>query len=282
MYSNSPDMHYSTSSLRVSFTLMLALLLFSFGSHAQTGVLSGTVYDEESGEILPFVTVGLLQHDVVKAGTVTDFDGNFILKGVPVGTYSLKVTYIGYLNEELTDVVIQENDTTNLVVHMEDHAVNLQEVYIEYLIEPHSDAGAPVAVGGRERKHYESKPQRKANGKKAAASALPPSDNRDMTFEAGQLTAGQLNDFSKWELWNDIAESKLTHWRLQWGLYPLHRYEVQLTNAAGWPMIDQAVHLFGEKGGAALWSARTDNTGKAELWIGMFDSEKTSAFNIIV
>jgi hypothetical protein len=59
----------------------------------------------------------LFHHDVVKARTAADFDGNFILKGVPVGTYSLKVRYAGYLSQELTDIVIQENDTTNLAVH---------------------------------------------------------------------------------------------------------------------------------------------------------------------
>ena len=85
---------------------------------------------------------------------------------------------------------------------------------------------------------------------------------------AGQLTAGETNDFSKWELWTDISQEDLAEFRDIWSFYPDHRYATQLIFPNGRPAVDVSVRLT-DRGGATVWSARTDNRGRAELWAGM-------------
>ena len=59
-------------------------------------------------------------------------------------------------------------------------------------------------------------------------------------------------------------------------MVPRNRYVVQLTNTQGYPIADRSVSLTDKKGNT-LFQARTDNTGKAELWEGLFETSKSTA-----
>lgn len=92
---------------------------------------------------------------------------------------------------------------------------------------------------------------------------------------AGTLTAGEIHDFSKWDLWKDIADEDLQNWREYWQLYPDQRYPLQLTNHNGQAVVNAVVKLLDEKG-TLVWQSRTDNTGKAELWDNLFTARKSA------
>ncbi len=81
----------------------------------------------------------------------------------------------------------------------------------------------------------------------------------------GQLTAGEINDFSKWELWEDIHQEDLAEYQQVWQLYPSQRYTVQLQYPNGQAATNITVQLANQQG-QVLWSAKTDNLGRAELW----------------
>jgi len=89
-------------------------------------------------------------------------------------------------------------------------------------------------------------------------------------ISAKKLTAGDINDFKKWRMWNDISENDLFEYRKNWCFSPIDRYTVQLKTTSNSPIVDAIVIL--KDGEKVLWQSRTDNTGKAELW--------TNAFNI--
>ncbi len=82
---------------------------------------------------------------------------------------------------------------------------------------------------------------------------------------AGMLTAGEVNDFAKWHLWNNHMQSA-SNYQETWRLTPAHRYTVQVMNQHGYPIAARAVSLT-DKNGNTLFQAVTDNTGKAELWL---------------
>lgn len=82
---------------------------------------------------------------------------------------------------------------------------------------------------------------------------------------SGILTAGEVNDFSKWTLWQDESSQQLNRQQKYWDFAPQGRYTLMLKNQEGFPMVDVMVHLVSAKG-FTVWTARTDNTGKAELW----------------
>jgi hypothetical protein len=88
----------------------------------------------------------------------------------------------------------------------------------------------------------------------------------DGTPRSGALTAGEVNDFSKWEMWQDLNKEELASYAAAWNIAPAGRYSLQLNTASGLPIVDAIVRLMAKAKGT-LFSARTDNTGKAELWL---------------
>lgn len=100
---------------------------------------------------------------------------------------------------------------------------------------------------------------------------------------AGKLTAGEINDFQKWTLWNDLKENELKSYRNRWKLTPHKRYSVSVLTKKGSPLADCAVELLA-KNGTVIWQSRTDNTGRAELWSETIESQQTNdvhSINII-
>ena len=83
---------------------------------------------------------------------------------------------------------------------------------------------------------------------------------------ANILTAGEVNDFYKWKMWEDFTESEFKQMSEVWRINPKKRITVQLLNANHNPAIGENVELVDESTGKVVWTAYTDNTGKAELW----------------
>ena len=84
------------------------------------------------------------------------------------------------------------------------------------------------------------------------------------------LTAGEVNDFNKWKMWGDLSDNEFKKWSTGWGIAATKRYTVQLQNANFAAIISQPVYLINKKTGEKVWSAVSDNTGKAELWADYF------------
>ena len=103
-------------------------------------------------------------------------------------------------------------------------------------------------------------------------------DKPDNTIKANILTAGEVNDFSKWELWQDIADNDLAEHQEKWQFSPMERYTIQLVTEDGQPLVDTDVQLRGA-GSEIVWMAKTDNTGKAELWANLFATGDFEAEN---
>lgn len=87
------------------------------------------------------------------------------------------------------------------------------------------------------------------------------------------LTAGELHDFSKWKLWEDFSHDEFKNWKNHWKISPLMRYSVQVNLQNSVPLIDAEVRLISKKG-QLIFQAKTDNTGKTELWNGLFENSK--------
>ncbi len=107
------------------------------------------------------------------------------------------------------------------------------------------------------------------SGKKLFMLDSMPLLNGGVIYKAGLLTAGEVNDFNKWRMWEDFQESEFKTYSDHWGLYPKQRYSVLLQNKDHISIIGQPVFLINKKTNDTVWSAVTDNTGKAELWADM-------------
>lgn len=95
-----------------------------------------------------------------------------------------------------------------------------------------------------------------------SAVAMPGGKNN---VSAGLLTAGEVNDFTKWYFWPRVIDDSHKQHVSAWQIAPRHRYSAQVVNNAGYPIASKAVSLL-DNAGNTLFQAVTDNTGKAELW----------------
>jgi hypothetical protein len=92
-----------------------------------------------------------------------------------------------------------------------------------------------------------------------------PGKNQTSNKEA-RLTAGEIDDFKKWNLWNDYTKDEFETFAKTFKVKLTNRYSVQLVNNDKQAIVNTIVQLIHQPTGKPVWAAITDNTGKAELW----------------
>ncbi len=79
---------------KIIFVFVAAMI--SSGAFAQSGTLQGKVLDATTGEAIAFANVSIESNGQIITGGMTDFDGKFVIKPIPAGTYDVKASYVGY------------------------------------------------------------------------------------------------------------------------------------------------------------------------------------------
>lgn len=76
---------------------LIILLFIPFYSFGDNGIITGIVKDASNGEAVDFAVVNILTADSVSIkNDMTNNGGKFQFTGLPYGTYSVKITFIGY------------------------------------------------------------------------------------------------------------------------------------------------------------------------------------------
>jgi len=88
------------------FFFLFIMLISAQTIHAQN--ISGQITDKKTGEGLPFANVILIQGDKHIAGTTTDLDGNYSFTNVDEGIYDVKAVYVGYPDQRITGIKIND------------------------------------------------------------------------------------------------------------------------------------------------------------------------------
>ena len=109
--------------LLLTATLGLFIVPMSF---AQTGTVTGTVIDAETGEAVPGANAVLVE---ISSGAATNPNGEYTISGVVAGTYTLRVSFVGYREFE-TEVTIQADQTTTQDVALEAGALGLDQIVV--------------------------------------------------------------------------------------------------------------------------------------------------------
>lgn len=226
-------------------TILFALIVPSVFS--QSFIQKGEVVDE-TGE--PIIGASVLEKGTTN-GIVTDIDGRF---SITVSEKSvLQIMFIGYTTQEY------KVDTSKVFVKitLREDLVTLDEV---------------VVVGyGSVKKSSMTGSVSRVRGVSTTSKSKPAKIDKS---KVGLLTAGELNDFSKWMMWDSIANKVFPLYKMQWKIQPLERYVAQLTNPAGMPIVNATV-ILADKGNNAIWQAKTDNTGRAELWANIYPTDQS-------
>ena len=121
--------YWRSNMLRNWGTILLFLLLMPTLVLAQgTGKLAGRIIDGSTGDGLPGANV-IIQGTTL--GATTDLDGNYVIIGIPVGTYSVSISFVGYSTETVNGVEINAGYTRDLNADLLP-GIELDEVVVEY------------------------------------------------------------------------------------------------------------------------------------------------------
>ena len=106
--------------------ILLLLLLNASVVMAQSGNVKGVIKDAQTKEPLPFSNTVLVGTSL---GSAADNEGHFTIKNIPVGSYTLRATYVGYKSQEVKIDVVQGR-TTEYNFSLEPEAVEGQTVVV--------------------------------------------------------------------------------------------------------------------------------------------------------
>ncbi len=101
--------------------------LMTDSASAQSGSLTGKVFDEQTGEELVGANVLILGTTL---GARTDVDGRYVVRNIPKGAQSVRISFVGYTARIVTGVEIEEGRTAELNVSLTPTAVEADEVVI--------------------------------------------------------------------------------------------------------------------------------------------------------
>ena len=88
--------------------------------------ISGHVIDKATGEHIPFMTIIL---EGTSNATTTDATGHYFLKNLPLGTYKIKASGIGYIPEQ-RDVIIKPDKTIEINFELSEDMLQLEQVVV--------------------------------------------------------------------------------------------------------------------------------------------------------
>lgn len=119
----------------------LGLLIFAFNTvTAQNNSISGTIRSEEGP--LPFASISVQKSSL---GASTDTSGNFKIKNIPSGQYTIKASAIGY-KPAFKSVNLADSQSVNLDFILISNASALGEVVISGTLKEVSRLDSPVPV----------------------------------------------------------------------------------------------------------------------------------------
>ncbi len=105
------------------------IILYSCALFAQTGTIKGIVLDKQSEAPLEGATIELL-YALEATGVITDFDGQFVLKDVPVGRQVIRISYIGFETYTIPNIEVTSGKDVFLNIGLTESFNQLDEVVL--------------------------------------------------------------------------------------------------------------------------------------------------------
>jgi len=90
---------------KIIIITLLVLFVTDISFCQKTGIIKGSVKDKETQESLLGASVILIIDDKI-IGNTSDKDGNYEIKNIPVGSYSIKASYIGYKQSTQYNIIV--------------------------------------------------------------------------------------------------------------------------------------------------------------------------------
>ncbi|MFY0673100.1 MAG: carboxypeptidase regulatory-like domain-containing protein [Bacteroidia bacterium] len=265
--------------------LLLFLFIFTFTSsiaQLSTGSLKVHVTDEHGEDILG-ATVVLNEDEKFVKGSSSDPFGLATLCCIEPGNYLVKVSFVGYETYQQT-VQINASNINSVNCQLKVNDVMLSEVVIEKHRKPiMADAYGISTTRSTEMSRLPSRSSLRVIASRGHSRAK---EERTKKIEkpkiekvetvlipngmVGVLTAGEVNDFNKFKMWDDLSKTDFETHKNNWQLDFTRRFAVVLKNAENGAVIDALVKLINGDNQELIWASKTNNAGRCELWLSPF------------
>ncbi|MFD2601148.1 TonB-dependent receptor domain-containing protein [Flavobacterium suzhouense] len=117
----------------MKFKFLCMLLLGSIMTMAaqNTGTISGKIIDSKTKEALPYVSIVLKENGTVTGGGISEENGTFTIKSLPLKNYAVEIQFMGYKTVNLTANLSDSSKSVNLgTINITEEASTLDEVNI--------------------------------------------------------------------------------------------------------------------------------------------------------
>lgn len=131
--------------------LLLSFLLFFYGityGQQPTQSIRGNITDLYSQEAIAFATI-VIQNSDSAIGTISNDDGYFELKDVPVGRHDIQVSFIGYEPVIVREVEVVSAKETFLTIRLKESQTSLDEVIIKPRVNKEQPLNSMASVSAR-------------------------------------------------------------------------------------------------------------------------------------
>ncbi|HNT49023.1 MAG TPA: TonB-dependent receptor [Cyclobacteriaceae bacterium] len=126
----------------IRFTPLLLVAFISVHnlySQQLTQTVRGTVIDKISKTGLPGASV-VIQNSDPLVGVTTDADGNFRMAQIPVGTHTFRISFVGYKDVTISNVIVNSGKEVVLTVGIEEDITQLDEI----VVRPDAEKNKPL------------------------------------------------------------------------------------------------------------------------------------------
>jgi hypothetical protein len=110
--------------------ILIALLLSARVFAQTTQTIRGRIVDEVSKTALIGVNVVVVSVPDVTLGSSTDAAGEYVIKGVPVGRQTIRISYIGYEEQTIPNLVVTAGKEVILNLNLTEQVSQLNEVVV--------------------------------------------------------------------------------------------------------------------------------------------------------
>jgi hypothetical protein len=95
--------------LRKVYAALVIILLSSSWAVAQGGKIKGKVLDKETGEGVPFATIKVYKDGLLKSGSESDMEGDYLISSLEAASYDLVVEGFGYVTQKIQGIIVSND-----------------------------------------------------------------------------------------------------------------------------------------------------------------------------
>jgi hypothetical protein len=110
-----------------TFILALISLTFTVSSYTQTGSIKGRILEQSTKESLPAAVVQIVGTQI---GASADENGEFLISNIPVGTYQVRASLIGFEPLVQSDVIVATARPVELLLELRESSIDIEGVEV--------------------------------------------------------------------------------------------------------------------------------------------------------